>query len=840
MTRRPAQCRRADAYTLASVSTTAPSTRKRSSGVPCVFSRTVVKPAPKIDFLRWFILLLFAAIFALPIGALAVLALSLPNLDGQIASADIAAPVSLRRDALGIAAINAASQADAAWALGYAHAQDRYFQMDVMRRSAAGEMSELFGGGQLGFDIVQRRWQLRALAREQLAASRPDLIATVHAYTRGVNAGLAHMRVRPFEYVVLRSEPRPWRDEDSLLIIHAMFLMLTDAGARKEQFLSRLKQTLPDDVFRFISWDHGEWDSSFLDGTTAPATAAIPAPPLRDASARTLGADAVPRGYPVFNGSSAWAVSGRRTAHAQGLLAVDMHLSLTVPNIWYRAEIHIDKAGTPRQSGYGLTVPGLPGFVVGSNGHVAWGFSNSQGDWADLLTLTPCQRGSAPGYRVDADCLPYQSEQETIKVADAPDTATRFLLTHWGPLTNRDPRRKPLVRRWLGDNRLATNLLHLDLFAANNVPEAIRIARASGIPPVNFVVADADGRIGWTLAGQLPSRADGCPIAPRLADSARVDDWSRLNTTIADLQVVDPPSGYLVTANQRILPKADAPAVCDGSYQLGARARQIADALDRTKPIDEAAAMRIQGDDRALFLERWNELMLRLIAERPNPRDGKYDVLAARLRGWTHRASANSVAYRVIREYRDAVSGEILTLLASGSGMTAAELYDNLPQAEYPVWAMVSQRPAAWLPAGFASWDDYLRSILDRSLKQYQTDDPDLTLSTWGERNRLEMRHPIFGNIPVLGWFFSMPNTEMSGDTHMPLVQAPGFGATQRMVVAPGRESQGLLTMPGGQSSNPLSSYFDRGHAQWVKNQPMPLVAGETEHEIRVQPETVR
>ena len=98
------------------------------------------------------------------------------------------------------------------------------------------------------------------------------------------------------------------------------------------------------------------------------------------------------------------------------------------------------------------------------------------------------------------------------------------------------------------------------------------------------------------------------------------------------------------------------------------------------------------------------------------------------------------------------------------------------------------------------------------------------------------MRHPVFGNVPLLGRFFSMPNTEMSGDTHMPLVQAPGFGATQRMVVAPGRESQGLLTMPGGQSSNPLSPYFDQGHEQWLKNQPMPLAAGETEHEIRVRP----
>jgi penicillin amidase len=809
---------------------------QRAGSIRVCFLRTVVKPTIRIDFLRLFIILVFAAIFAPPAGALLALALSLPKLDGQIVSTEIASSVRLRRDAIGVVAIDASSQPDAAWALGYAHAQDRYFQMDVMRRTAAGEMSELFGGSQLDFDIVQRRWQLRALARQQLAASRPDLIEIVRAYTRGVNAGVADMRVRPFEYLVLRNEPMPWRDEDSLLIIHSMFLMLTDEGARKEQFLSRLKQTLPDEVFQFLNHDQGEWDSSFLDGTPAPAAPTIPSPPLRDASVSASGSNAIPRGQPGFMGSSAWAVSGRKTAHKHGLLAVDMHLSLTVPNIWYRAEIHLDNGSDAPVSGYGLTVPGLPGFVVGSNGRVAWGFSNSQGDWADLLTLAPCRRGNAPGYRVDENCLPYQSEQETIKVADAPDIPARFLHTRWGPLTNRDPWRKPLVRRWLGDSRAAINLVHLDLFAAKDVPEAIRIARASGIPPVNFVVADSAGRIGWTLAGQLPDRADGCPIDPRLADSASIDDWSRLNSTATDLQIVDPPSGYLVTANQRILPKADTPVVCDGSYQLGARAKQIASALDRPGMIDEIAAMRIQGDDRAVLLDRWSRLILRLIADQPNPRDGKYDLLEARLHAWDHRASADSVAYRVIREYRDAVSGEILTLLANGSGMTGAVLYDNLPQAEYPVWAMVSERPDAWLPTGFATWDDYLRSILDRSLKQYAADDPNLTRSTWGQRNRLEMRHPIFGNVPILGGLFNMPNTEMPGDTHMPLVQAPGFGATQRMVVAPGRESEGLLTMPGGQSANPLSPYFDKGHEQWVKNQPMPLAAGETEHEIHVQP----
>ena len=785
---------------------------------------------------RLIVLFVLAAILAVPVGAVIVLALSLPALDGEVVSADVASPVALRRDAVGVVAIDASSQEDAAWALGYAHAQDRFFQMDLMRRSAAGEMSELFGGGQLGFDIAQRRWQLRALAREQLAASRKDLVAVVRAYTGGVNAGLADMKVRPFEYIVLRNQAQPWRDEDSLLVIHAMFLMLTDSAARKEQFLSRLEHTLPADVVQFLAWDHGRWDSSFLDAAPQPAAPPIPMAPTRDPLARAPYAAPVPRGAPNFVGSSAWAVNGWRTGHPQGLLAVDMHLSLAVPNIWYRAEIHLADGPRAAESGYGLTLPGFPGFIVGSNRHVAWGLSNTQGDWADLLALTPCRRGNVPGYRVDADCIAYRTADETIRVADAPDAPVRFLLTRWGPLTNRDPLQKPLVRRWLADSRSATNLLFLDLFRARDVPDAIRIARASGVPPVNFVFADTAGRIGWTIAGQLPDRSKGCAIDPQVADSAGVDDWTHLNGPHADVQIVDPPSGYLVTANQRILPKAGVPIVCDAAYQLGARARQIAGALARSNKLDERAAMRIQLDDRALLLERWRDLMLAVIADRPNPRDGKYDVLAARLRTWDHRASADSVAYRVIREYRDAVSGEILVLLAGGSGLTAAELYDNLPQAEYPVWAMLSERPPAWLPTGFANWDDYLRSTLDRNLRQYQADDPDLTRTTWGKRNRLEMRHPVFGGIPILGRFFDMPNAEMSGDTHMPRVQAPGFGASERMVVAPGREADGLLNMPGGQSSNPLSPYFDNGHEQWVEGVPMPLVAGKTKHEIRVRP----
>lgn len=793
-----------------------------------------MKRISRLDFLRLFALLLFTAVLAVPLGALALLALALPPLDGEIVSTDIAAPAAIRRDAFGVASIHAASRPDAAWALGYAHAQDRYFQMDLLRRAAAGEMSELFGESRLESDIAQRRWQLRELAHRQLAVARPEQAAIVRSYARGVNAGLADLRIKPFEYLVIGARPQPWREEDSLLVIHAMFLMLADSTASNEQFLAKLKRTLPADVFEFVTWDHGAWDASFLDEAATTAPPPIPAAPVREMTAPT---GSVPDGAPTFAGSSAWAVSGRRTAHPQGLLAVDMHLGLSVPNIWYRAEMHVGATGARRAaSSYGLTLPGFPGFVVGSNGRVAWGLSNTQGDWSDMLALTPCRRDGKPGYRVDDACIGYRSVEETIRVAEAPPVSARFLLTPWGPLINRDPLRRPLVRRWLGDSPAATNLSFLDLLDASDVPDALRIARASGVPPVNFVVADSGGRIGWTIAGQLPDRSGGCAIEPTPAASAATDDWTRLNRNASNLQVMDPPSGYLVTANQRILPERGAPIVCDAAYQLGARARQIADGIRGSAQIDEAAAMRIQLDDRALLLRRWRDLILTSIEARPDPGDRRYDVVVARLRAWDLRASADSVAYRIVREYRDAVTGDVLSLLAGGSGLTSSQLYDNLPHAEYPVWAMVSRRPADWLPIGFSDWDAYLRSILDRNLKRYQAEDPQLTTTTWGARNRLEMRNPLFGGIPLLGSLFGMPNTPMPGDTHMPLVQAPGFGASQRMVVAPGREQSGLFNMPGGQNANPLSPYFDAGHVQWLAGQPLPLVAGEPEHEIRIRP----
>jgi penicillin amidase len=263
------------------------------------------------------VLIVLALAAAVPGGLLIALALNLPALDDAIISPDVAAPLSIRRDAHGILTVDASSPTDAAWALGYAHAQDRLFQMDLMRRTAAGELSELLGYRTVDADIATRRWQLRSLASEQLASAREDLALTVRAYTAGVNAGIDSLKLRPLEYILLRSGPRRWQEEDCLLVIHAMFLMLTDPSASREHFLAELKNSVSPEIFKLLTLSEGDWDSSFIENVAAQDVPAIPAaqPGLSANHLRGRSGALLPQLQQVFPGSSSWAVSGRRTGH---------------------------------------------------------------------------------------------------------------------------------------------------------------------------------------------------------------------------------------------------------------------------------------------------------------------------------------------------------------------------------------------------------------------------------------------------------------------------------------------------------------------------------------------
>ena len=329
-------------------------------------------------FLRSLAVVLVVLLLVLAAGAWALRG-SLATLDGELHLAGLSAPVTVERDALGSATVRAANEADAVRALGYLHAQERFFEMDLLRRSAAGELSELFGERALPRDRAVRVHRMRARVHENLAAIAGDRLPLLQAYTDGVNAGLRDLRSRPWPYLLLRTQPRPWTPEDTGLAGYAMFFDLQDETNSRELALLRIRQVVPPALYALITTDGSRWDAPLVG--QARGDAALPPAAQLDLRRLPVPERETPHGVsePAAPGSNNFAVDGALTADGRAILANDMHLGLRAPNLWFRARLQYVDAAAPggRVDVAGFTLPGTPLVVVGSNRHVAWGFTNS-------------------------------------------------------------------------------------------------------------------------------------------------------------------------------------------------------------------------------------------------------------------------------------------------------------------------------------------------------------------------------------------------------------------------------------------------------------------------------
>ncbi len=768
------------------------------------------------------------------------MAASLPAMQGRLALPGLSAPVAVERDALGVPTLRAATRLDAARALGFVHAQERFFHMDTLRHVGAGELAELLGRGALDVDKGYRLHRFRHLAERIVAQLPPGQRALIDAYTAGVNAGLRALGGKPFEYSLLRVEPRPWRAEDSFLVIFAMYLDLNHLEAEVERDLGVLRAKVPQQLYAFVQPPGTEWDAPLagpaftqppipgpevvdLRAGPAPRAAALAGPVRRTAA----GADRETpqaRRQSVFglSGSSCWAVSGAHTADGRALLANDIHLGLRVPNIWYRASWSWHEPGGGERRVTGVTLPGVPLLVVGSTGRIAWGFSNAFADNVDLVDLELDPR-NPERYRTPAGMRPFVHDLEPMHIHGAPDAILDVTETVWGPVISRDARGRPeRAMAWTAHDPAATNLALLGLESAHTVDEAIALARAAGLPPQNLTVVDSSGRVGWTIIGKLPRRIgwDG-QVPSSWADGTH--RWDGFLRPEEYPRVIDPPSGRIWSANNRAVGGEMLAHVGDGGFELGARARQIRDrllSLERATPRDLLA---IQLDDRALFLTRWHDLLLRLLtpeAIRADPRRGELRRLLVST--WTGRATVDSVAYRVVREFRDAAEQQIfcsVTGLKEDDG-PASENFEG------PLWRLVTERPGHLLDRRYRSWDEQLLALADEELAKLQALGPRLADRTWGEHNTLHIRHLLGRAVPPLSPWLDMPEHQFAGDQHMPLLVGITFSASERMVVSPGHEENGIFNMPVGESGNPLSPHYRDGHAAWVAGKPTPFLPG--------------
>jgi penicillin amidase len=773
-------------------------------------------------------LLLVAAIFA--VWFYFQLRASRPQLDGAAALRGLGATVTVERDALGIPIVRGGSRADVARALGFLHAQDRFFQMDLMRRRAAGELAELLGKAALPADQGVRLHGFRRLARQALALDTPALRGVIEAYTTGVNAGLAALGQAPFEYLVLRTNPQPWLPEDCYLLTYAMTLNLQEATGGYERALALLRDVYNPEVVAFFAPLLTPVDAA-LDGTAAPLPP-IPPPAKIDlrlrATVAATGASATADPLPA--GSNSFALAGNRTANGAALLANDMHLRLGVPNTWYRTSLV-----WPGHQVTGFTLPGTPAVVVGSNGRVAWGFTNSQTDTSDVVIVEPNIIDRSL-YKRGVDNIEFGHRTETIRVKGGEPVALEVQTTVWGPVIGLGEKNRPLAYHWVMHEPSAVNFALLNMENATSVDDAVAVAHVAGIPAQNILIADDAGRIAWTIAGRLPKRIgyDGrFPVAWTYGDRY----WDGFLSAAETPVIRQPASGQLWSANARPVGGAALAVLGDGGYDKPARAAQIRDDLSALTQATSRDLLAVQLDDRALFLDRWQQLLLRILTSEVVAGKKPRAELRALADRWDGRAAVDSVSYRLVRAFRHQVANLVLSPVFTPCVERDESFNWRKFRYEEPLWALLQEKPAHLLNPAFTRWDELLVAAADAVMADLKRQDETPAQANWGRTNTVRIQHPLSRVLPrwLTDWL-NLPAEPLPGDSDMPRIQGPAFGASERMVVAPGREAEGLAHMPGGQSGHPLSPYYRAGHAAWVQGEPTPFLPGPAQHTLVLQP----
>src|ERR1700694_6054146 len=523
-------------------------------------------------------------------------------------------------------------------------------------------------------------------------------------------------------------------------------------------------------------------------------------------------------------GSNSWALAGRLTATGAALIANDMHLGQRVPPVWYHARLRtLSSAAEAALDLNGVTLPGAPVLVAGSNAHIAWGFTNSYGSWLSV-TKVPC--GTVALSVVREEIRVHGQAAVVLEVKSGPA----------GVLLRADEAQHSCwFGSWLAPQAAATNLGLLALERATSVAEALALAPAVGIPHQNVVIGDAQGHIGWTIFGRIPEDTG----------ATRARGGGPWTTTADHPRIVDPPLGRIWTANARVAADDSQLRLIGGDvatlgaqYDLGARAGQIRDDLLALQGnITPADMLRIQLDDRAVFLARWRTLLLGVLdseALRDHPRRAQVRQLIA---SWNARASVESVGYRLGRAYHDRTQQAVWDMLLAGLRLPAEQ--DAAPPAQFegPLWQLVTAQPLHLLAKTYPGWPEFLRAQVDATIAELGASCPELAHCAWGAHKLVRIRHPLSAALRGLASFLDMPTVELPGDHHMPRVQDGAFGASERFAVSPGHEQQGYIHLPGGQSGHPLSPYYRAGFRQWALGTPLPFLPGPAAHTLTLTPD---
>ncbi len=743
---------------------------------------------------------------------------SLPQIDGEIVLAGPHAPVEILRDPYGVPHIYATEPHDAYFGLGFAHAQDRLWQMETQRRIGAGRLSELFGPRTVETDRFLRVLGIHRAAVGQWQGLDDDTQAAYQAYADGVNAQRA-VRSGPLppEFVLFGVEPEPWQPVDSLA--WALMMAWDLAGNWSGELLrARLARQL-DPAHIAALWPEIESTPSDLPTSMAAIYRSLPLDALAglDIAAPRLDGE----------GSNNWVLAGGRSASGSPLLANDPHLDLGLPSLWYLAHL-----SAPGLEIAGATLPGLPVPVLGRNAHLAWGFTNTNPDVQDLFVerLDP---DDLSRYLTPDGTEPFAVRQEVIAVRGAAEVAIEVRESRHGPVISdaiASAREFAgdgyvLALAWTAlasDNRSAQAGLRAAL--AGNRDDFVDAMRDFHAPQQNIVYADAEGHIGFIAPGRVPIRKQGDGRFPAPGWSGEYD-WIGVIPFAALPRSVDPPGGAIVTANQRIVP-ADYPWFITDDWTPPWRYRQIADLLDTQDNHTPESLAAIQIDNRSGFAAALTPLLL----AQAHPGSPRAQSAVDLLSGWDYAMAAERPEPLIFAAWQRAF---LRALLADELG----PLYDDFAgiRATLSLNAMTGGSPFCddVTTERLEDCANLADTALEAALTELATSHGGNPAAwRWGEVHRLALNHKIFSRLPVVssltgrefatdGGSYTINAASYTAKGAAPYAQTAGPGYRAIYDLAPGAPS--YVMQNTGQSGNPFSAHYDDLVALWHAGATIPL-----------------
>ncbi|MGA2674265.1 MAG: penicillin acylase family protein [Terracidiphilus sp.] len=770
---------------------------------------------------------------------------ALPVLDGDLHLAGLSAPVTVRRDAHGVPHIEAANQDDLFVAQGYVTAQDRLWQMDLLRRNANGDLAEILGPSLLEHDKAQRVLQIRTTARRIYANLPAADRARLDDYARGVNLFIGqHQNSLPAEFRLLFYRPQPWSGADSVSVGLMMVQMLDthwDVKLSRERIAAKLNNPkLESDLYPVGSWrdrpptgvqldlsqPHPEPPASEDQDDDDERTQACIAPPAQEDLRALRTALGLPACTGCTPGSNNWVISGRHTASGKPLLSNDMHLPLTEPNPWLMADLR-----APGYHAAGVTAPGMPFVIAGHNDHVAWGFTALYADVQDLYIEKLDGKGNYEGN--DAAWHPLVVDHEVIRVRGGKDVTVDVQSTEHGPLLNPlfTKETRAIALKWTLYDPALNTLPFYSMNVASNWTEFSAALSAWCWPTQNVVYSDDQGHIAYQAVGRVPLRPAGLAGVP-IQDARH--EWNGYIPSDQMPSAVDPPSGFLATANSRVTTEKS-PHPLSLEWVDPYRIERIYKALQGRDGLRPADLLAVQTD---VYSEVDQELGHRFAyaIDHTAGVDDRLRQAADLMRSWDGKLTTDSAAASIVTQARRAFWPLILEPKLGKDAQEYRWSESNFAEEE-----IIMHGSADWLPPGAKDWDALLTEAVRKGMEKGKAPG-DVARWSYGSWHVVDIEHPLARFLPLLGRLAGTGAQPLSGDTTTVKQVGRDFGPSQRFTMDWSNIDGSTENIVLGESGDPLSPYFRDQWNDWYGGTTFVLpftstaVASQTRHTLRLLP----